>query len=70
MARPHEDLLFAVESWTQDGTRWEEVLARAANVAIAHAAFDAAKQCRPKARLKIRQGAWLIRDSGETNGRE
>lgn len=65
MARPHEELIFSVECWTQDGTRWEEVIARAANVAIAHAAFEAAKECRPNARLKIRQGAWLIRDSAE-----
>jgi hypothetical protein len=69
MATPHEELIFAIEAWSLDGSQWTEVLARACNVAMAHAAFAAARECRPNSRIKIRQGAWLIRDSVEEKER-
>lgn len=66
---PYESLCFSVEMWSLDGTRWDEVMARASNVALAHAAFDAAVIERPNARIRLRDGTRLIRDTHPTVGK-
>lgn len=63
-----EDLVFAVEAWTRDGQHVEEVIARAGNLGIARAAFDAACLARPDRPLTLRHRARVIASQGLDEG--
>ena len=55
-----ENLLFAVELWTEDDQNVDEVLARSSKIVIARAALDAAIADYPGRILTLRQGCRLI----------
>ncbi|WP_316980006.1 hypothetical protein [Shumkonia mesophila] len=56
-----EDLLpFAVEQWDAGGIRIERILARAANVLLASAAFDRASALYPDKVLTLRHGTRVV----------
>jgi hypothetical protein len=52
-----------VEEWTADGQHIAETLAKCSNPLIARAAFKAAVDLRPHARILVRQGARVLADS-------
>lgn len=59
------ELDFTVEEWADAG-RHERILrqvATAANLIVAHAAFDAAVGCYVNSRIMLRHGARVIRDT-------
>jgi hypothetical protein len=55
-----DDLEFRVEQWDAADAHVEELLAAAGNVTVARAAFDAAVQLRPQARIQLRHRARVI----------
>ena len=57
---PIDILPFEVERWTADEMHVEQVLARANQVYLARAAYEAAVEHYPKARLMLRHGIMVI----------
>ena len=57
---PIDILPFEVERWTADDMHVEQVLARANQVYLAKAAYEAAVEHYPKARLMLRHGIMVI----------
>ncbi len=55
-----EHLPFAVEEWDATGNHIERVLARAANVLLARAAFEAAAKLYPGHVLTLRNGTRVV----------
>ena len=62
-ARPSDELTFAVEVWSLDGQRIDEVMARASHVMVARAAFDAAVRERPGRQVLLRNRAMVLAQS-------
>jgi hypothetical protein len=60
-----DELNCTVEEWTADGQHIAETLAKCSNPLIARAAFKAAVDLRPHARILARQGTRVFADSGE-----
>ena len=61
-----EDLQFRIELWDgADKARRERLLARAANMRMARAIFEAARESYPDRRITLRRGSRLIADSGK-----
>jgi hypothetical protein len=58
-----EELDFTVEQWSVDGSRVDEILARAGHVLVARIAFYEAARQRPSRRVVLRQASRLICDS-------
>lgn len=58
-------LPITVEVWSADGTRLEETVATTLNVAIGAGAWWAAIAARPGARVRLRHGTQILRDSRE-----
>ena len=58
-----EELDFTIEQWSADGSRVDEILARAGHVLVARIAFYEAARQRPGRRVVLRQASRLICDS-------
>ena len=55
-----DQLPFAVEEWDATGNHIERVLARAANILLARAAFDGAAKIYPGRVLTLRHGTRVV----------
>jgi hypothetical protein len=58
-----EELDFTIEQWSANGSRVDEILARASHVLVARIAFYEAARQRPGRRVVLRQASRLICDS-------
>lgn len=56
-------LEFRVEIWTADGQSVEEVIAACSNQLVARAAFERAVQYYPKAMIRLRHRARVIKEN-------
>jgi hypothetical protein len=60
---PEDEFPFAVERWSVDGVRFEEVLARFKNVVVARTAYLEAARMDVRGRIRLRHGAHVLEDS-------
>jgi hypothetical protein len=58
-----DEFPFAVERWSVDGTRFEEVLARFKNVVVARTAYLEAARMDARCRIRLRHGVHVLEDS-------
>jgi hypothetical protein len=63
---PSEDLPYRVELWRDGGgSGVERIVARAANVQLAHAIFRAVRGEHPQRRITLSEGERIVADSRE-----
>jgi hypothetical protein len=62
---PSENLPYAIELWSEDGSEMERILARASSVSLARAIFDAATKENASRHICLRHGSRLLADSAK-----
>lgn len=60
-----DPLPITLEEWSKDGASLTETVGRLSNALVARAAYEALVELRPRARIMLRHGARVLRDSAE-----
>ena len=59
-----KELQYHIELWSKDGNTLQQCVGASARVRLARAMFPVAVKDYPQNRILIRQGAWVLADSG------